>query len=215
MRTDDELRRHWETAYGRKTPDTVSWYRPHLETSLEFVRRAGLAPDARIIDVGGGASTFVDDLLDDGFRNVTVVDLSATALAAARDRLGARAGDVTWLEGDVTRLALEPGGCDLWHDRAVFHFLTDREDRDRHRAAIERTVAPDGWVIMATFGPEGPERCSGLPTRRSGPDALAADLGADFEPVEHRLEHHATPAGASQQFLYMLFRRRDSCPQRR
>jgi SAM-dependent methyltransferase len=199
-----DLQGHWERVYQTKRTDEVSWFRPHLETSLDLIRQTRVGLDAAIVDVGGGASTLVDDLLDAGYRDVTIVDLSSAALDAARARLASRASAVTWIAGDATRAALPAHHFRVWHDRAVFHFLTDPSDRDRYVAQVGRVVTAGGHVIVATFGPEGPQRCSGLPTARYGADALHAAFGDDFELVAHREETHETPSGIAQQFVYCL-----------
>ncbi|HMF41478.1 MAG TPA: class I SAM-dependent methyltransferase [Polyangia bacterium] len=201
-------RDHWESVYQARQPDQVSWYRPHLETSLRFIDAAGLGPEAAIIDVGGGASTLVDDLLSRGYVNVTVLDVSPTAIAAAKARLGERAGRVHWLAADITRAELPARAYDLWHDRAVFHFLRDATDRQRYVAAVRRSVKPGGRVLVATFGPEGPTRCSGLEVVRYGADELRAQFGDDFQPVESATEIHTTPRGAAQQFVTCHWRLR-------
>lgn len=199
-----DLGAHWERVYQTKRIDEVSWFRPHLDTSLELIEKAGRPGEASVIDVGGGASTLVDDLLDRGYRDVSVIDLADSALAAARERLGPRGRSVTWIEGDVTRLALPRARFNVWHDRAVFHFLTEPTDRQRYIEQVRRALASDGHVIVATFGPEGPQRCSGLPTSRYDADSLRDVFGDGFELVETRLEQHRTPSGAEQQFLYCL-----------
>ena len=180
----------------------MSWYRPHLEQSLRFIDAAGLGRDAAIIDVGGGASTLVDDLLERGHSNVTVLDVSARAIDAAKARLGKRAAGVHWLVADITTVDLAPASYDFWHDRAVFHFLRDADDRRRYVAAVTRSVKPGGHVLVATFGPEGPTKCSGLDVVRYGADELHAELGADFQRVNSATEVHTTPSGAEQQFVY-------------
>lgn len=157
---------HWQSVYERKTSDEVSWYKPHLERSLEYVREAGLAPNARIVDVGGGASTLVDDLLSEGYHNLAVLDLADSALQVARDRLGKRAALVDWVIGDVTKPLLPDLSVDFWHDRAVFHFLTEQDARAAYLAQVTRCVKPGGRVLVATFGLDGPEQCSGLPVAR-------------------------------------------------
>jgi ubiquinone/menaquinone biosynthesis C-methylase UbiE len=193
---------HWEKVYATRAPDAVSWYQPHATLSLDLIRRIGVAPGTRIIDVGGGASTLVDDLLADGKADITVLDISASALRLARDRLGTRAAQVHWIEGDITRVGLPAGAYDNWHDRAVFHFLTEPADRAAYVEQVRRSVRPGGHVIVAAFGPEGPTQCSGLPVVRYDPEQLHAQFGSRFELLDHLSESHRTPAGAVQQFVY-------------
>jgi SAM-dependent methyltransferase len=203
-------REHWDSVYERRDPRQVSWYRPHLEQSLRFIEAAGLGASAAVLDVGGGASTLVDDLLDRGYQDVTVLDVSEKALATAQTRLGARATGVHWLVGDITEIALAPASCDFWHDRAVFHFLLERDDRRRYVEAIGKALKPGGHLLLATFGPEGPTKCSGLDVVRYGPAALMLELGDAFQEVESLTEIHATPSGAPQQFTYCYCRHRDT-----
>lgn len=198
---------HWERVYATKATDGVSWYRPHLERSLAFIRSLELPRDARIVDVGGGASTLVDDLLEDGFTNLAVIDLSSAALQAARERLGARAGSVDWLAGDVTEPLLEEASVDLWHDRAVLHFLTDAAGQAAYRAQLLRALAPRGHAAIATFAPDGPDECSGLPVRRYDADALAELLAPDLELTASVHATHETPWGTAQPFTHALFQR--------
>ncbi len=193
---------HWEAVYAEKAADRVSWYRPHLDESLRLLAGAKIESTAAVIDVGGGASTFVDDLLDRGYSNVTVLDLSATALDAAKGRLGARASLVHWVRADVTQADLAENTYDFWHDRAVFHFLTDPVARARYVQAVRRAVRPGGHVVIATFGPHGPEQCSGLEVLRFTPDAIHSELGGDFVKVEESTEIHTTPWGSKQEFVY-------------
>ena len=195
-------RSHWDRVYQTKRPDEVSWFRRHLDISLDLIRRAAPARDAAIIDVGGGESTLVDDLVADGYRNVEVLDVSPVALEVARQRLGADAHKVRWTCGDVTAHPFSPGCYDVWHDRAVFHFLTDPAARAAYVRQVARAVRIGGHVIVATFGPEGPLHCSGLDVVRYAPDALHAQFGPAFRLVEHLTEKHQTPAGAIQQFVY-------------
>ncbi len=199
-----KLDEHWERVYRTKRADEVSWFRPHLETSLAFIKRTGWAPDAPIVDVGGGASTLVDDLIAAGYSDLTVLDVSAASMGAAQKRLGSPASSVKWVAGDVTQVDLPPAHFRVWHDRAVFHFLTNAKDRSRYVEQVRRAVAPGGHVIVATFGPEGPQRCSGLPVARYDAHALHQEFGADFEPVDRREERHRTPSGVDQQFVYCL-----------
>ena len=199
-------REHWDSVYEQKGPSQVSWFRPHLEQSLRFIGAAGLGRDAAIIDVGGGASTLVDDLLVRGYRNVSVLDVSPKAIQAAQSRLGDRAGDVHWLVADITQAELPVDAYDFWHDRAVFHFLRDEADRRRYVAAVRRSLKPGGHVLVATFGPEGPTRCSGLDVVRYGPEDLHAEFGGAFEKVGSLTETHSTPSGAEQQFVYCYCR---------
>ena len=205
-----QTRDHWDSVYEHKGPSQVSWYRPHLERSLRFIEGAGLAHDAAIIDVGGGASTLVDDLLERGYRDVSVLDVSSKGMEAAKDRLGDRAAAVHWLVADITRAELPPKAYDFWHDRAVFHFLRDEDDRRRYVAAVRGSVKPGGHILVATFGPEGPARCSGLDVVRYGPEELHAEFGSAFQKVGSLIEVHSTPWGAEQQFVYCYCRLLDS-----
>lgn len=201
-----DQRAHWERVYQTKRPDEVSWYRPHLEQSLTLIADAAPARDASIIDIGGGESTLVDDLLASGYRNVSVLDISATALDVARARLGSKAASVAWLCGDATNFQFAPQHYDVWHDRAVFHFLTGDEARMAYVWQVSRAVKPGGHVIVATFGPEGPSQCSGLDVVRYDADALHDAFGAHFHLEKHITELHQTPAGAIQQFVYCYCR---------
>jgi 2-polyprenyl-3-methyl-5-hydroxy-6-metoxy-1,4-benzoquinol methylase len=205
-------RPHWENVYRTKQPDEVSWYRPHLDTSLALIEAAAPDRDARIIDVGGGASTLVDDLLARGYRNLSVLDLSSAALDISKARLGEGAQSVDWRCGDVRTAQLPANEYDLWHDRAVFHFLTSAEDRAAYVRQIQRSVKPGAHVIVATFGPEGPTKCSGLDVVRYAPDALRGELGPRFRLVQHRTERHETPAGRIQPFTYGHFRLEGGVP---
>jgi SAM-dependent methyltransferase len=195
-------KQHWDQVYHTKPATGVSWYAPHLQRSLELIERAVDGSDARVIDVGGGASTLVDDLLDRGYRDVTVLDLSEQALAVAKARLGARAHGVTWIAADATTAELPAARYDVWHDRAVFHFLTDEGARRRYVASVRRSVRPGGHVIVATFGPQGPERCSGLDIVRYDADALHGEFGAAFLKVDSLREVHTTPWGTEQELVY-------------
>jgi ubiquinone/menaquinone biosynthesis C-methylase UbiE len=201
---------HWEKVYTTKATNAVSWFQPHADTSVGLIKSTGAALDASIIDVGGGASTLVDDLLALGYTNLTVLDLSAAALAAARQRLGGKASGVRWIEADITRANLPDREFDIWHDRAVFHFLTSPEERSAYVQAVFRAVKPGGHVIVATFAENGPNQCSGLPVMRYRPDELHAEFGEAFALLKHEKEAHHTPSGTVQQFVYCYCRRMGS-----
>ncbi len=198
---------HWDRVWSEKDETDTSWFQERPGLSLELIEAAGTRPGDAVIDVGGGASRLVDHLLDRGFGDLTVLDLSAAALAQARHRLGGRAHRVHWLERDATGFRAARR-YRLWHDRAVFHFLLEADDRARYRAAMERAVAADGQVIIATFGPDGPMRCSGLPTVRYGAAELEAELGPAWSLLEQRAEIHRTPARREQHFVFCRFGRR-------
>jgi SAM-dependent methyltransferase len=204
MTTDS--RSHWETVYSERSPDAVSWYEQVPERSLKLIESMGLPADAPIIDVGGGASSLAARLLAAGHTDVTVADISQEALARARAALGADAERVDWIEADVREADLGRV-FELWHDRAVFHFMVDPADRRGYLATLRRSLRPGGRLMLATFGPEGPTRCSGLPVRRYGADALTSELGPDFEQLGSELHLHRTPSGSEQQFLYARFSR--------
>ena len=199
---------HWDSTYKQCGSANVSWFRPHLDLSLGLIRHAAASSQAAIIDVGGGASTLVDDLLAAQYHDVTVLDISAAALAVAKQRLGAAASSVTWLDGDITQMDLPAGRYDVWHDRAVFHFLTSPADRERYVATVKRALRPGGHVIMATFASDGPEKCSGLPVARFDAGSLHAQFGGQFELLDSRREMHLTPTGKEQHFIYCFCRLR-------
>ncbi len=196
-----ERKGHWEKVYQQKRSDEVSWYQQHPEYSLALIRAAGIAENDPIIDVGGGASHLVDTLLQVGYRDISVLDIAATALAHAQTRLAEKAGQVTWLESDVTAFS-PPRRYALWHDRAVFHFLTDPGERARYLDVLTRALSAGGHAIIATFALDGPEQCSNLPVERYDADKLTKVLGAGFSLVETRSEAHITPTGKNQHFLY-------------
>ena len=202
----NERKTHWEQVYRDKSPLQVSWYQPAPTLSWELIRAGGVDMDAALIDVGGGASTLVDWLLEQGYRDISVLDISAQALAHAQQRLGERARSVQWIEADVTRFE-PPRRYRVWHDRAVFHFLTEAADRARYRAALERALEPDGEAIIGTFAPGGPERCSGLPIVQYDAERIHAELCGQFVLRETRTETHRTPAGKDQLFNFFRFGR--------
>lgn len=195
--------RYWDDVYHRVGNDRVSWYQTNAAVSASLIAAAG--PVGSVVDIGGGASVLVDELLSAGVREVTVLDLSPHALEVARERLGPRAAEVRWLSQDV-RTWRPDRRFDLWHDRAVFHFLTDPADRDAYRAALRDALEPNGHVVVGTFAADGPTHCSGLPVSRYGPDALAAQF-SDLGVVEARRVEHVTPGGTVQPFTWLLLRR--------
>lgn len=200
-------KQHWEEVYTTKSTDAVSWFQPHAALSLDLIRATGLGKDAGIIDVGGGASTLVDDLLANGYNDLTVLDLSIHALEAARHRLGKDENLVRWIEADITEVDLPARRYDIWHDRAVFHFLTTPEQREAYVQTVFRSVKPGGHVIVATFAEDGPLECSGLPVMRYRPEELHDQFGEAFTLLKHTREAHHTPAGKVQQFVYCYCRR--------
>jgi 2-polyprenyl-3-methyl-5-hydroxy-6-metoxy-1,4-benzoquinol methylase len=201
-----DAKTHWEKVYTTKAPESVSWYRSHLETSLALVERATDSLAASIIDIGGGGSTLVDDLLLRGYKNLTVLDISQTAIDVTKKRLGSAAEQVRWSVGDIVEIELEPRGYDVWHDRAVFHFLITPERRFAYVRQVTRAVKPGGHVIVSTFGPEGPTKCSGLDVMRYDAESLHGEFGGRFRLVESSKELHQTPFGTTQQFLYCYCR---------
>ena len=210
--SDFDRKTHWEHAWTARPGDRLSWYQAHPAASLAMIRHAEVGATEPLIDVGGGAARLVDCLLDAGFDDLTVLDVSATALDQARHRLGKRAERVHWVESDVTRF--EPTrGYALWHDRAVFHFLTEDSDRARYIRVMDRALAPGGQAIIATFARGGPERCSGLPVVQYDADRLCAELGKRWLLLEESSERHATPAGADQEFAWFRFARADAPPE--
>jgi 2-polyprenyl-3-methyl-5-hydroxy-6-metoxy-1,4-benzoquinol methylase len=195
---------HWNQVYQTKGAQDVSWYQRRPDLSLALIAASGMSKDAGIIDVGGGASTLVDCLLDDGFTRLAVLDLSAVALAHSRSRLGARSGAVEWFEADVTSFE-PPHRFGVWHDRAVLHFLTAAEERRRYVATLRRTLQPGGTVVISTFALEGPPKCSGLDVMRYDESSIQAELGAEFRLQDVRRETHITPWQSEQRFIYFRF----------
>ena len=196
-----ERKKHWEGVYRNKSPLEVSWYQQEPTLSLSLITGASIPLDAPVIDIGGGASTLVDKLSDAGFSNISVLDVSGTALAHAKQRLAHKASTVHWYEEDVTRFE-PPHRFLLWHDRAVFHFLTSSEDRKNYVDVLERSLVPGGHIIIMTFAIGGPEKCSGLDIVQYDADKLTKELGAGFELLETGFEVHLTPAGNQQKFVY-------------
>ena len=203
---DETRQQHWNAIYKSRDEWDVSWFEAFPAISLEMIEAIGLKPDTCIVDVGGGESRLIDALLKAGLNCLAVLDVSREALEHARARIGTAARIVTWIESDVTGAwSLKP--MDIWHDRAVFHFLVEAEDRLRYLTHLRQTLKVNGGAIIATFAPDGPDRCSGLPVARYSPDALAAELGGEFTLLESRLHPHRTPSGTVQSFQYSRFRR--------
>ncbi len=198
---------HWETIYRTKTEDQVSWFQQTPEPSLTLLALAGVTPDMAIVDIGAGASHLVDALVGQGFADVTVLDISQAALEADRARLGAEANRIRWVCSDVT--TWQPSrSYDIWHDRAAFHFLIDAADQAAYATVLTRALRPGGYAIIGTFGPDGPEKCSGLPIVRHDADSIGKLLGDGFELVDSRRHQHKTPWDSVQMFQFSTFRKR-------
>ncbi|MYN47657.1 methyltransferase domain-containing protein [Pseudoduganella sp. FT93W] len=199
-------KRHWEGVYETKSPDAVSWYAPHLHKSIELIEKSAPSRNAAIIDVGGGEATLVDDLFAREYRDLTVLDISEAAINVAKLRLGEASKQIHWLAADITKVQLPENRYDIWHDRAVFHFLTEPEQRLAYVKQVTRAMRTGGSVIVSTFGPQGPLKCSGLEIVRYDADALHDEFGAKFSMVESCVELHQTPFGTTQQFIYCMCR---------
>jgi SAM-dependent methyltransferase len=193
---------HWENVYKTKSPEEMSWYEPHLATSLEWTLEAASSNSSSIIDVGGGASTLADDLHERGFRSLTVLDISPTAIARSQERLGDAAGDIDWIVGDVTRCSLPVAAFDIWHDRAVFHFLTEQKEKASYVKQLANALEPSGQAIIATFSINGPRSCSGLAVSRYDAPSLQKEFGTDFQLLKSATITHQTPTGTLREFLY-------------
>ena len=200
-------RNHWEDIYSNRPSEKLGWFKPHLQTSLSWIKEIGLDKAAPIIDVGGGASTLVDDLLEAGYQSITILDLSKKALSLAKARLGEKGHAVKWLEGNITSVSLPTHSYSLWHDRAVFHFLTAPEQQQKYRQKLLGALKPGGHLIIGTFAPEAPPKCSGLPVQRYTAEQLATTLGEEFKLTRHHKELHVTPGGVEQMYLYCQFKR--------
>jgi SAM-dependent methyltransferase len=201
-----ERTQHWDQVYQTKSETEVSWFEQEPATSLELIRSV-LPPEGSVIDIGGGASRLVDHLLSEPASSITVLDVSAVALKKVQERLGTRAERVRWIVGDVTQLEHLPT-CDVWHDRAVFHFLTSLDDRRRYIELADQTIAADGYLILGVFAPDGPEKCSGLEVRRYDAASLASELGPSFRLIHNQTVQHTTPAGKPQSFCFAVFQHR-------
>jgi SAM-dependent methyltransferase len=198
---------HWETIYRTKDVHEVSWFQAEARRSLDLISRISPDRSAPIIDVGAGASVLVDNLLAAGYQDLSVLDVSEAALEISRDRLGTDSAKVKWMRADVLRAQLDEGAYAVWHDRAVFHFLTDAADRAAYVEQVRRAVRPGGYVLVATFAEDGPEYCSGLPVVRYSAEGLHSEFGTDFRLIRSEHEDHHTPGGTEQSFLYCLCRR--------
>lgn len=200
---------HWKHVYERREPNQVSWFEASPATSLRWIERTGVAADAAILDAGGGASALAGELARRGYTDITVAEISPGAVERARAALGETAERITWIEADLRTHAFARR-YDLWHDRAVFHFMVEAADRDAYMGTMAAAVRPGGHLVLATFGPDGPTECSGLPVRRYGADALAALLADRFLLIDSELTEHRTPSGSTQQFTFALFERLDT-----
>jgi hypothetical protein len=200
-------KQHWEQVYRDKRPDEVSWFQPRPDTSLSLIEQCRLGSTDAIIDIGGGVSLLTRCLYDAGYRNLSVLDIAASALQQAQLSMGPASGEVSWIECDITEFE-PPLQYRLWHDRAVFHFLTDAADRDAYLARLRRAVPAGGWLILAAFSPLGPTQCSGLDIVQYDEHSIRDLLGKDFELRQVVSEAHQTPAGKIQNFYYYRLQRR-------
>ena len=200
-----QTKEHWENVYTTKATDSVSWFQEHAETSLKLIQSTHVAKSASIIDIGGGASTLVDDLLSNGYSKLSVLDLSSAALEVSKERIGPAAENVNWFVADITKVNFPEHEFDVWHDRAVFHFLTEPEDRLAYVKNVLRSVKPKGHIIISTFAEDGPTKCSGLPVMRYSAESLNAELGESFLLKSQFNETHSTPFGTTQNFKFFHF----------
>jgi 2-polyprenyl-3-methyl-5-hydroxy-6-metoxy-1,4-benzoquinol methylase len=200
-----QSKEHWENVYTTKSTSSVSWFQEYAALSLQFIKSSARHADVKIIDVGGGASTLVDDLIKAGYSNLAVLDISGAALNVARQRLGDKAERVDWIEGDIIQRSLPNHHYDVWHDRAVFHFLTDAQDRQAYVKQLTHALKPGGQLIISTFAEAGPQQCSNLPVVRYSPQALQSEFGKGFVLQEHAFETHLTPFETHQEFVYCRF----------
>ncbi len=203
---NSEAKEHWQNVYSNKKPGEVSWFQEQPTVSLNLIREINLSHDQSIIDIGGGASTLVDKLLDEGFKDLTVVDISERALDYAKERLGKQAQDINWIAADITEYQFQRK-YNLWHDRAVFHFLTDQNAREKYKQNLDKALVAGGYLIMATFALDGPSKCSGLEVERYDSKKLQTEIGDNFSLIKTVEENHSTPWDAEQKFIYCLFRK--------
>ncbi len=196
---------HWQKVYTTKAVNQVGWYRPHLDTSLALIKELPLPKNAAIIDVGGGASTLVDDLLQEGFQNITVLDIAPAAIETAKQRLKEKSLQVRWLVADVLSVSLPEHYYHLWHDRAVLHFFTEKSQQQRYLSQLKRALKIGGYCIIGVFSLEAPPKCSGLPVQRYSIETLQTLLGKDFSLIRSATEDHYTPSGTYQPYVYGCF----------
>jgi ubiquinone/menaquinone biosynthesis C-methylase UbiE len=202
------LRSHWENVYQTKNSNSVSWFSPHLSLSLQIILETHIDKNSPVIDVGGGAANLVDDLLQEGFHDITVLDISEESLEISKKRLGPAADKVRWLASDITAAQLPKNHYGFWHDRAVFHFLVTPEDREKYKQILKQALKSQGYVMIATFSLDnGPTKCSGLEVMRYNSDTLTKELGHEFKLMSHHKELHKTPSGTTQEFVYCLFQK--------
>ena len=204
-----DRKEHWESVYRTKNDHELSWHQDHLENSLRLILSTGVGQDGAIVDVGGGSSTLIDDLLDRGFGDLSVLDISSAALERSRARLGKKAEKVKWISADVTDIGLPEFHYDVWHDRAVFHFLTDPEDRRKYVDLVLKSVKTGGHVIVASFAADGPKKCSGLEVVCYSPQEIRAEFGELFQLRRYFLEPHSTPFSTTQEFVYCHLQKLD------
>ncbi|MDG4651038.1 class I SAM-dependent methyltransferase [Chryseobacterium arthrosphaerae] len=204
MNNSSEHKNHWENVYETKNPDQVSWTQAKPQTSLDFISSFGLGKEARIIDIGGGDSNLVDFLLQEGYENITVLDISSKALEKAKERLGDAAAKVKWIATDIT--AFEPAETyDIWHDRAAFHFLTTREQVSKYIGIAEKSIT--GFMVLGTFSKNGPTKCSGLDIQQYDEESLSSEFESGFEKIQCLTEDHTTPFGTVQNFVFCSFKK--------
>lgn len=199
---------HWEQVYSTKRPEEVGWYASHLHLSLNWIKELNLQADSPIIDVGGGVSTLCDDLLKEGFESITVLDISKQALSGLKERVGVKGERIKWLDADITEFDLPKNSYLVWHDRAVFHFLTEPEQQQKYRDNLLKALKPGGHLIIGTFSLEAPSSCSGLPVQRYSKESLEDVLDGEFEFERQHKELHITPGGVEQMYLYCQFRKK-------
>ncbi len=207
MEKDKTIQQHWEKVYREKQPNEVSWWQEHPKTSLEFIHLTGLSKNARIIDIGGGDSKLVDFLLDEGYQDITVLDISAQAIERAKNRLGKNAHRAHWVVSDVNEFHTDEV-FDVWHDRAAFHFMNTEQDRAHYKAVAERSIVNGGYLILGTFSTSGPIKCSGLPVHQYDERSLLLEFQSEFEKISCITENHITPFGTVQNFLFCSLRKK-------